>query len=183
MRYVRPHAAGLGIDPEKIAAAGGSAGGHLAGFTALVEGTDDPGEDLENSPKPAALLLFNPVPDNGKGEWGNERVGKLTKELSPAHNVTKDAPPAIIFLGTNDKLIPVSTMERFKKNMETAGVRCDLHLYEDKSHGFFNQDPAKTETIAKSESFLKSLGWIPSLLPKARSVRHARCLPNRRDRM
>ena len=161
MRWVRSHAAELGINPEKIAAAGGSAGGHLAAFTGLVDGTDDTADDLKISAKPAALLLFNPVLDNGKGEWGSERVGKKTKEFSPAHNVTKEAPPAIVFLGTEDKLIPVSTMQRFQKNMESAGVRCDLHLYKGKGHGFFNKDPERADTIKKSEAFLRDLGWSP----------------------
>ncbi len=160
MRWTRSHAVELGINPEKIAAAGGSAGGHLAAFTGLVDGMDDPADDLKISAKPAALLLFNPVLDNGKGEWGSERVGEKTKEFSPAHNVTKEAPPAIVFLGTKDKLIPVSTLERFQKNMKSAGVRCDLHLYEGKGHGFFNKDPERADTIAKSEAFLRDLGWL-----------------------
>lgn len=160
MRWVRSHAAELGIDPEKIAAGGGSAGGHLAAFTALVDGTEDPDDDLKISAKPAALLLFNPVLDNGEGEWGSERVGGKTKEFSPAHNVTAKAPPAIVFLGTEDKLIPVSTLERFQKNMKDAGVRCDLHLYPGKGHGFFNGDPELTDTIEKSEAFLRDLKWI-----------------------
>ncbi len=160
MRYVRSHAAELGIDPKKIAAAGGSAGGHLAAFTALVEGTDDPADDLEISSKPAALLLFNPVLDNGEGEWGSDRVGGKTKEFSPAHNVTRDAPPAIVFLGTADKLIPVATMKSFQKNMEAAGVRCDLYLYEGSAHGFFNSGPEKADTLRKSEAFLRDLGWL-----------------------
>ncbi len=161
MRWTRSHAAELGINPERIAAAGGSAGGHLAAFTALVDGTDDPGDDLKISPKPAALLLFNPVLDNGKGEWGSQRVGEKTAEYSPAHNVTKDAPPAIVFLGTSDKLIPVSTLERFQKNMKDAGIRCDLHLYEGKPHGFFNEEPERTDTMEKSEAFLRDLDWLP----------------------
>lgn len=161
MRWVRSHSKELGINPDRIAAGGGSAGGHLAAFTSLVEGTDDPLDDLKISPKPNALLLFNPVLDNGpEGGWGQKRVGDRIKEFSPAHNITKDAPPSIIFLGTNDRLIPVSTMERFQKNMREAGATCDLHLYEDATHGFFNQEPIRSKTLAKTEAFLRELGWI-----------------------
>jgi acetyl esterase/lipase len=161
MRWVRGHAAELGIDPARIGAGGGSAGGHLAAFTTLVEGTDDPEDDLKISPKAQALLLFNPVLDNGKdGGWGNQRVGDKTKEFSPAHNVTEGAPPAIIFLGTKDNLIPVSTMERFQKNMKEAKAVCELHLYEGEGHGFFNKDPSKADTVKKTEAFLRGLGWI-----------------------
>src|SRR5690606_21290442 len=64
MRYVRSHAKELGIDPQRIAAAGGSAGGHLAAFVGMVAGQDDPQDDLKVSPRADALVLFNPVFDN-----------------------------------------------------------------------------------------------------------------------
>jgi acetyl esterase/lipase len=165
MRYVRGHAKELGIDPHRIAAAGGSAGGHLAAATALLPGLDDPDDDLSISPRPDALILFNPVFNNGPGQWGHERVGDRFKEFSPAHNVTDKAPPAIVFLGDSDKLIPVKVVQDFQADMKKAGVRCDVHIYPGAGHGFFNRKPNNDphwfkETLAEADRFLTSLGWL-----------------------
>jgi len=170
MRYVRAHAKELGIDPKRIAAAGGSAGGHLAAFTALVNGLDDSKDDLKVSCKPDALVLFNPVFNNGPGQWGHERVGERFMEFSPAHHITKGAPPAIVFLGDQDKLIPVSVLREFESGMKKAGARCDAHVYPMAGHGFFNRDPHFTRTLIEADKFLASLGWIeglPTLNPPA----------------
>lgn len=171
MRWVRAHATELGIDPQRIAASGGSAGGHLAAFTSMVEGVDDPDDDLNISPRSNALVLFNPVFDNGPdGGWGTSRVGDRYKEFSPAHNITPDDPPAIVFLGAKDALISVTVLERFKANMAEAGVHCETRVYEGQPHGFFNKDPYKTVTLIEADKFLASLGWLkgePTLtLPK-----------------
>lgn len=161
LRWVRANAGKLGIDPQRIAAGGGSAGGHLAAFTGLVAGQDDPQDDLKISPKPQALVLFNPVFDNGKdGGWGQNRVGDRVKEFSPAHNIQAGVPPAIVFLGRNDKLIPVTTVERFQQNMKAAGVRCDTFFYDHEGHGFFNREPFKSRTLIEADKFLVSLGWL-----------------------
>ena len=166
MRWVRSHAAELGIDPKRIAAGGGSAGGHLAAFVGLVDGLDDPSDDLKVSAKANALALFNPVFDNGPEQgWGRERVGNRFKEFSPAHNISADDPPAIVFLGTQDKLIPVAVVERFKANMEKAGVRCEAKFYEGQGHGFFNpgkggKDEFFYQTLMETDKFLTSLGWL-----------------------
>lgn len=161
MRWVRSHAGELGIDPDRIAAAGGSAGGHLAAFASMVEGLDDPKDDLAVSPRGNALLLFNPVFDNGPvGGYGYDRIGERYREFSPAHNISADDPPAIVFLGTADNLIPVSTAQKFKSNLEKVGVRCDLHLYEGAVHGFFNKAPYLEQTVEEADKFLVSLGWL-----------------------
>jgi acetyl esterase len=169
LRYVRAHAAQLGIDPNRIAAAGGSAGGHLAAFTTLVPGLDDPKDDLKVSPKGNAMVLFNPVFNNGPGQWGHGRVGERYREFSPAHHITKDAPPTIVFLGDKDALISVSVLEDFQAKMRAAGVRCDTRVFPGAAHGFFNRDangiPGYTETLAAADQFLVSLGWLKAVAP------------------
>jgi acetyl esterase len=161
MRWVRGRATELGIDPQRIAASGGSAGGHLAAFASMVDGIDDPADDLKVSPRGNALVLFNPVFDNGpENGWGTQRVGDRVKEFSPAHNITPDDPPAIVFLGGEDALIPVSVLDRFQANLTKAGVRSESRVYEGQPHGFFNRDPYKTATLIEADQFLASLGWL-----------------------
>lgn len=159
-RYLRSHAGDLGIDPDRMASGGGSAGGHLAAFLGMM---DDEIVD-EVSRKPAAMLLFNPVYDNGPGGWGTVRVGDAFADYSPAHNITADDPPAIVFLGTNDNLIPVATAEKFQSKMKAAGLVSELHLYPGQPHGFFNASKDDgvhyRDTMEKSIAFLKSLGWV-----------------------
>ncbi len=162
MRYIRVNADKFNIDPNKIIAAGGSAGGHLAAASALINGYNEISENSNTSCVPNALVLFNPVIDNGPGGYGYERIGEEYRNFSPLHNINKGAPPTIIFLGTKDKLIPVETAEYYKVVMEKVGSRCDLHLYKDQTHGFFNTkniDNYKS-TVSLADEFLQSLGYL-----------------------
>ena len=161
-RYLRENAGLLGIDPDRIAGSGGSAGGHLAAAAAMVPGLNDPNDDLSVSPIPNALVLFNPVFDNGPDGYGFERIGNRYKEISPLHNIQQGNPPTIVFLGTNDRLIPVSTAEKYRDKMIAAGNICKLFLYEGKGHGFFNfrHTESYNQTLKEAERFLKSMGYI-----------------------
>jgi len=159
VRWIRAHAAELGIDPHRLAAGGGSAGGHVAAATGTVNGFNEQGEETSVSCRPDALVLFNPVFDNSEQGYGYERVMDYWRAFSPMHNIDSDTPPTIVFLGTKDKLIPVATAEDYKRRMEAAGVRCDLHLYKDQPHGFFNK-VKYTETVIEADKFLASLGYL-----------------------
>lgn len=160
IRFVRGAADRFGIDPSRLAAGGGSAGGHLASFLGMM---DDQRVDGV-SRKPNGLLLYNPVYDNGPDQWGHGRVGERYAEYSPAHNISKDDPPAIVFLGEADKLIPVSTAQRFQRLSQDAGLDSRLHTYPNQPHGFFNAGSSGgkyyRDTLDKSIAFLKELGWM-----------------------
>lgn len=162
IRYIREHADELHIDASKIVAAGGSAGGHLAAATAIIEDYNESSDNLSVSCIPNALVLFNPVIDNGPGGYGNERIGDAYKTFSPLHNIKKGTPPTIFFLGTNDDLIPVETARYYEKVMERVESRCDLHLYEGQRHGFFNYRNFEYYklTVSEADKFLQSIGFL-----------------------
>ena len=167
IRYVRAHAAALGIDPDKLAAGGGSAGGHVAAATGNVDGFNEEGEDTTISARPNALALFNPVYDNSDNGYGFDRVSEYWEAFSPMHNLDQDTPPTTVFLGTKDKLIPVATAKEYKKRMDALGIRSDLHLYQDMPHGFFNKTKFN-ETVYQMDLFLSELGYLkgdPTITP------------------
>jgi acetyl esterase/lipase len=175
IRYVRQNAAKLGIDPARIAAGGGSAGGHLAACTGVLSGFDEPAEDAKTSSVPNALALFNPAVvlapaagirplEESKITSLADRMGVEPQKLSPYHNVRKGAPPTIIFHGQADTTVPYATAELFAKAMTDAGNQCRLVGYEGQTHGFFNQGRSGGEyyekTLAELDQFLVGLGYL-----------------------
>ena len=165
IRWVRSNADKLRVDPARVAAGGGSAGGHVAAVTGNCLGLEEKEENLKISSKPDALVLFNPVYDNSSKGYGHDRVKPKWKEISPLHNIAKGSPPTIVFLGTKDKLIPVATGQEYDRRMKAVGSRSELHLYKDATHGFFNKGKKGDhyrDTIAKMDKFLVTLGWLKS---------------------
>lgn len=164
VRWIRKNATRLGVDPDRIAAGGGSAGGHVAATTGICEGLDDASEaDSKVSSKANALLLFNPVYDNGPEGYGHSRVKEWFPQISPAHNISKDDPPTIVFLGSKDSLIPVATAEKFDAELKAAGVTSELFIYDGQPHGFFNErksQEAFLDTVLKMDAFLVRLSWL-----------------------
>ena len=156
MRYIRGHAAELGIDPKRITVCGNSAGGHLAAACALLETFDCPSDDLTISCRPDAMMLLVPVLDNGpeKGYEGrNKFIQANVKAYSPAHNVAPDAPPTIIFGGAKDLFADLSRLRKFAENMKAAGNDCELYAYEG-AHGFVYHSPDKEDIEEKMSAFL-----------------------------
>jgi acetyl esterase/lipase len=175
MRYVRASATRLGIDPDKIAAAGGSAGGHLAAAVGLVPGFDETGDDATGiSPAPNAMLLFNPgaliAPDAASTDKKDqERYARMKKamgveprDLAPGEHVRPALPPTLIMIGTADPAFAAA--QQYADRLKHAGNRCDLRAYEGEPHGFFNlgrkNNAPFASTLKDVDHFLTSLNWL-----------------------
>jgi acetyl esterase len=171
IRWVRAHANELGVDPDRIVAAGGSAGGHIAACTGLVKEFDEANEDQAISSRPNALVLYNPVAsfDRSLADANDPRIiglqfrlGVTPEEISPAHHVAEKAPPTLILVGSEDFLL--AGVRQLVDKMKAAGNRCELDLYEGRSHGFFNQrGKGNADFLKTTESvdrFLTSLGYL-----------------------
>jgi acetyl esterase/lipase len=166
MRWLRSHAAELGVDSRKIAASGGSAGGHLAGATAILTDVNEASDDLGVSPAPAALVLFNPVLDTTERGYGAATIGPRAEELSLTHHIRKGLPPILILHGTNDHTVPFQNAIDFAGRVKSVGGDCELVPFEGADHGFFNS-PSFRKT-ASADTYREVLDHVDGFLQKHR---------------
>jgi acetyl esterase/lipase len=169
IRWIRAKAKQLGVDPQRVAAGGGSAGGHVAACLGAIRESDE-----SASSRPDALVLFNPAlvlaPISGKYPIDDDRQAELRERLgvdpqalSPYHHASQDDPPTIVFHGTADTAVAYRTAELFTEAMKSAGADCRLVGYEEMPHGFFNygrEDGKYDETLGEMDRFLASLGYL-----------------------
>lgn len=160
--WTRQNAERLGIDPNRIAAGGASAGGHIAACAALVPG-------FGNEEKPDALMLFNPplimAPFEGEDFGVKQRLtvrmaGAEPEAVSPIHHVGKDSPPTWITHGTLDGLVPIKTTKAFRDHMVAQGALCELLEAGLMPHAFHYRDPWFTKAMNSAELFFRGLGWL-----------------------
>jgi acetyl esterase/lipase len=159
LRWFRQNAASLGVDPERIVASGGSAGGHIAACTTLMPPSQPNGETAKVSCKANALVLFNPVLHFGPQilqRIGNDEA--IGKAISPTLHLAKDSPPTLLFFGTDDWLFKQG--EEFMQRSKELGQRSELFTAEKQGHGFFNRSPWREKTLQRTDEFLVSLGYL-----------------------
>lgn len=162
LRWVKENSGKFGVDPQKVVASGGSAGGHIAATTSNDDELNEKTDNLDISSRPCAMVLFNPVLDNGPDGFRNERFGDDWESASPIHNIDSENPPTIIFFGTHDRVVPYESAIAYKEKMEAAGGRCEVKLFEGEKHGFFNYRETENyyETMYETDMFLISLGLL-----------------------
>ncbi|MBQ9070844.1 MAG: alpha/beta hydrolase [Clostridia bacterium] len=143
VRYVRGNAEKYGIDAEKIAVMGSSAGAHLAEITASYrKAIDGEGADAldDVSPFPNAQILCYPVTDfdSHNGSYKNllgDRCEEMMEELNPIRLVTPDTPKTFIWHTETDKVVKPECTLKYVARLHENNVRTELHLYPDGWHG------------------------------------------------
>ncbi len=161
IRWVRQHAGELGIDPERIVASGGSAGGHIAACTVTTPGLEAEGEDVEASSQPNSMVLFNPVLQFTGYESLMVRIDgdeKLGRAISPTLHVNKETPPTLILFGDKDRLYKHG--KDYVAAAEKVGATAQLYVAEGQGHGFFNRQPWLRRTTARMDEFLVELEYL-----------------------
>ncbi|MHA0035535.1 alpha/beta hydrolase fold domain-containing protein [Deinococcus sp. PESE-13] len=182
VRFVRAHAAELGIDPQRIGAWGVSAGAHLAALLGTVSGEEGPdggwsdgGWPGESSAVQAVGSVcgpldffdpawnFGPEPFELLGGPFHERLA-LARAASPLEHVTPDAPPFCLLHGIADDEVPVSQSRRMHAVLQlmegrAAGVLSELTELDG---GHYINDTHQAEVEARLLAFFqRTLSFSP----------------------
>ena len=184
IRWVREHAKELNINPDRIVASGGSAGGHIAVSTALIEGFENKNENVAVSSVPNVLVAYNPVLDTSDKGYGHKSVVGRETEISPVHHIKKELPPMLLFHGKDDNTVPFENATRFTNLMKEAGNSCKLVAVDNVGHGFFNGDFFRKGsgnkyfnlTVYDTDVFLKKLGYLKGKPTLSRDLKQVSCI-------
>jgi acetyl esterase/lipase len=165
IRWVRDNARLLQVDPRRIAASGGSAGGHLALSSAMFPEISEEKGRSARSARPDALLLLYPCVDETTPDERGVSEPALTEhgaDVSPVFHVSRGLPPTLILQGTGDSILP--NVRRYCERASQAGNRCELIEYGGAPHGFVTPRDGdlkwRDRSLADMEEHLRRLGYI-----------------------
>jgi acetyl esterase/lipase len=171
VRWLRANAAQYGLDPDRFAAWGASAGGHLAamlgsagdvkefdvgehlGVSSSVQAVVDyfgPTDFLQmDAHRPLNGMLHDPAdsPESQLVGGAIQENKEKTQRANPVTYVTREDPPFLIVHGDSDPLVPHHQSELLTSALEKAGVPVTFYTVKGAGHGRFN-DPKVVELTA-----------------------------------
>ena len=153
LRWTRAHAEELGVDPERIALEGNSAGAHLVLFAAgtanVPEYEGEGGNPGVSTHVGAVIGIYPPTRFHfGERQHGavpiealsDDPTAELAEAASPVTTASPDYPPTMLVHGTADAVVPVSASFLMYDILTTHKVPTELHVYAEQPHGF-DADP------------------------------------------
>ena len=144
VRYVRANAAKHGIDPEKIAVMGSSAGGHLVALLSTYKRVIE-GEGVDELDAvdflPNAQILCYPVTDYNshmgsyKSLLGKDCTENESLAVTPYLLASESTPKAFIWHTSSDSVVNVNGSLKYAEKLHNVGVPVEMHIYPVGGHG------------------------------------------------
>lgn len=177
VRWLRSRAPRYHIDPNRIGAAGGSAGGHLAamlGTTSHLRQLEGRGGNTDFSSRVQAVAAFNPALDlvafgkraSSRGRQVHNPIYRflgvtypedpeLWTLASPMSHVSRDSAPFLFLHGTHDGVVPYRQSEAMLEKLRNAGVEAEIFTAEGAPHTFYSHPHWFEPTLKRMGEFFK----------------------------
>jgi acetyl esterase/lipase len=150
IRWFKQNAEELGLDPDRLIAGGGSAGGHVSLVATTNSGLNDPGDPEGFDTSVVAYVLFNPALSAGDAK---------DPDIDVIQHLGADFPPAIAFFGSDDTWLK-GWNPAYEKLKSLGVASVDFQIAKGEKHAFFNKQPWKNITLTAADRFLADLGFI-----------------------
>jgi len=165
IRALRANALEYNLDPNRMAAIGVSAGGHLVSLLGTADQSAglDIGGYLEQSSRVQAVVAMAPVTDLRRN-FPNADIELMKQvgfgednilEASPITHVTEDDPPFLLIHGERDEVVPVEQSQLMYERLLQTNVPAQLVIVKNARHSMTAPDGSATPTLAEINQIIQ----------------------------